>query len=185
MYRKIMITLLITVLMTTNVLSVFAAEENVAPANASFAVDSEGEPLTTIINGEIYYLVPAPPPDEQIVTRAPMYDWKVGPVTKTSKHIKSLTLEAARTAVATVLSLPNTSAAVMQLAKGIVNAFKIGMSVNVYYTEYNYYAENVTGYGGYPYYCKFITYQYKDSARTIDITGGDPPIKYYYAYQPY
>ncbi len=143
---------------------------------------------TVMINGEEYVLVPAPAPSNSVEGIQPMdqinYDWKYANTNKTNKYfdvIASATLvvfmtEYLGSAVPALTRLAD-------MAVGFFGSRNIG-SANIYYTKDFYYAQNIDNYGGYPYYCKKVLYQYANSARTTKLYD-DPAISYYYAYQPY
>lgn len=146
---------------------------------------------TMMIEGEMYTLVP-----ESVVRLnnpdIPMrdqqhYDWKKGAVNKSNKHLNAITVKAVTAAITALLGQVSTTAAeIAAMAKIAVDYYanKNINSANIYYTTDHYYAQNLGGYGGYPYYCKKVLYQYKDKARTIALYDR-PVIGYYYAYQPY
>lgn len=182
--RKIVSLLLLVTILSTSTIAAFASgDEASVPENGTMEFSEDtGRPEAIYIEGEWYKLKPAPAPIE---TRAPMYDWKVGPTYKYSLLGQILVKSAISTALGALLGIKAVGSAAAQLAKAAVTYFVNKDKANLYYTKYTYYALNVTGYGGYPYYCKVLIYQYADKNRTIDISGGGPAIEYFYAYQPY
>lgn len=143
---------------------------------------------TVMINGEEYVLVPAPAPntsqgDVQIMD-VQHYDWKYSNTNKTNKHFDTI----AKTLLITFMTgyLGESVPALVRMADFATGyyATKNLTSANIYYTKDFYYAENLGNYGGYPYYCKKVLYQYANSARTKALYDL-PAISYYYAYQPY